>query len=138
MYLSSLLLKNRYWFILLTAIAEFCAYAMGIALAVHISIASKYTILKYNYLLMAIILSSFGKGLLILMMIWDYPAYPFALSTLLNAFVLTSNVVALKGKKLFFSLPHPLFPPLPPTPSTSYTSPSPSLIIPYLYQVLYL
>jgi hypothetical protein len=64
---------------------------------VRLRLASKYVILKYNYLLMAIILSSFGKGLLILMMIWDYPVYPFALSTLLNGFVLSSNVVALKG-----------------------------------------
>ncbi|EFA86273.1 hypothetical protein PPL_00835 [Heterostelium album PN500] len=44
---------------------------------------------------MAIILSSFGKGFLILMMIWDYP---FSFSTILSIFVLTSNVVSIKGK----------------------------------------
>ncbi len=85
---------KRYWFILLTAVGEFAAFALGISLAVYVTYSSKYAILKYNYLLMAIILSSFGKGLLFLMMVWDYT---FQFSTFLDAFILSSNVVALKG-----------------------------------------
>lgn len=85
---------DRYWFILATALAEFAIYVLGISLAVRLSLGSQYAIVKYNYLLMAIILSSFGKGILILMMIWNYT---FSFSTILNIFVLTSNVVAIKG-----------------------------------------
>lgn len=91
---------DRYWFILAAALLEFAVYVLGISLAVRLSLGSKYAIVKYNYLLMAIILSSFGKGILILMMIWNYT---FSFSTILNVFVLTSNVVAVKGTPLCFT-----------------------------------
>ncbi|GAM24282.1 hypothetical protein SAMD00019534_074570 [Acytostelium subglobosum LB1] len=71
---------DRYWFILITAIAEFGLYVAAIGLSVQLIYRSRYAIIKYNYLVMAIILSSFGKGFLILMMIWDYP---FSFSTIL-------------------------------------------------------
>jgi hypothetical protein len=44
---------------------------------------------------MALILSSFGKLLLILMVIWDYNELQY--SWLVNLLVLTSNVEALSG-----------------------------------------
>jgi hypothetical protein len=53
---------------------------------------------RYNYLVMAIILSSFGKVFVFLMMIWDYDIVTF--TTLISLFVLTSNVLAVRGKCL--------------------------------------
>jgi len=50
-------------------------------------------IVKYNYLAMSIIVSSFGKFLFILTMIWDYH---IGFLTGIDLFVLTSNVVAIK------------------------------------------
>ncbi|KAM9993593.1 hypothetical protein ACTFIZ_011570 [Dictyostelium cf. discoideum] len=84
---------DRYWFIFITAIAEFAVYILSIILSVRLIYESRYPIIKYNYLIMAIILSSFGKGFLVLMMIWDYP---FSFGSILNIFVLSSNVVAIK------------------------------------------
>jgi lipid intermediate transporter len=49
---------------------------------------------KYNYVVVAIILSSFGRGVLLFMLVWDYPVL-FIRGV--DVFVLTSNVVALKA-----------------------------------------
>ena len=51
---------------------------------------------------MALIISSFGKILLILMVIWDYNELEY--SWLINIVVLTSNVEALAGKSSFNDL----------------------------------
>ncbi|OAD81075.1 hypothetical protein PHYBLDRAFT_17818 [Phycomyces blakesleeanus NRRL 1555(-)] len=52
--------------------------------------------LDYNYVAMALIISSFGKMLLILMVIWDYKQLEY--SWLVSIIVLVSNVEALSGK----------------------------------------
>ena len=49
---------------------------------------------KYNYVFVAIILSSFGRGVLLFMLVWDYPVL-FIRGV--DVFVLTSNAVALKA-----------------------------------------
>ena len=49
---------------------------------------------NYNYVIVAIILSSFGRGVLLFMLVWDYPVL-FIRGV--DVFVLTSNVVALKA-----------------------------------------
>lgn len=51
---------------------------------------------RYNYVSMALIISSFGKMLLILMVIWDYKQLEY--SWLVNIIVLASNTEALSGK----------------------------------------
>lgn len=50
---------------------------------------------KYNYVSMALIISSFGKMLLILMVIWDYKQLEY--SWLVGVIVLASNTEALSG-----------------------------------------
>jgi len=49
--------------------------------------------MKYNYVSMALILSSFGKLIIILMVIWDYNDMEYSWGV--NVFVLTSNAEAL-------------------------------------------
>ena len=51
---------------------------------------------RHNYITMALIVSSFGKMLLILMVIWDYKQLEY--SWLVSIIVLTSNIEALSGK----------------------------------------
>jgi len=63
-------------------------------LAVSIYLGRRYAIVKYNYISMALIISSFGKMLLILMVIWDYKELEYG--WLISIVVLTSNVEALK------------------------------------------
>ena len=50
---------------------------------------------RYNYVSMALIISSFGKMLLILMVIWDYKQLEY--SWLVGVIVLASNTEALSG-----------------------------------------
>ncbi|CAG8782928.1 3682_t:CDS:2, partial [Acaulospora morrowiae] len=71
----------------------FIVFQFGVKLAVSIYIGDKYAIFKYNYITMALIISSFGKILLILMVIWDYNELEY--SWLINIVVLTSNLEAL-------------------------------------------
>lgn len=52
---------------------------------------------RYNYVSMALIISSFGKMLLILMVIWDYKQLEY--SWLVSTIVLASNTEALSGTK---------------------------------------
>ena len=49
---------------------------------------------RYNYLIMAIVLSNFAKPFLLLTMIWSYG---FDFNQLINSFILASNAVAVKG-----------------------------------------
>lgn len=48
---------------------------------------------------MSILISSFGKCFAILPMIWEYD---LSVVTLVNVFVLSSHVTALKGNQLLF------------------------------------
>ena len=49
--------------------------------------------LKTNYLVMCVLISSFGKGLYLLMMVWDYP---LSFCNSIELFILSSNFVALR------------------------------------------
>eukprot|EP01112_Ceratiomyxa_fruticulosa_P017188 TRINITY_DN5304_c0_g1_i1.p1 TRINITY_DN5304_c0_g1~~TRINITY_DN5304_c0_g1_i1.p1 ORF type:complete len:246 (-),score=16.86 TRINITY_DN5304_c0_g1_i1:125-862(-) len=84
---------DRYFFILGTSLAEYLVFILAVCAAVKIGLGRRYAIVKYNYLAMALILSSFGKGLLVFMMVWDYQ---LNFASWLSVFVFTSNVVALK------------------------------------------
>ena len=53
---------------------------------------------RYNYITTTLIISSFGKMLLILMVIWDYTGLEYSWH-LVNLIVLTSNIEALSGKR---------------------------------------
>lgn len=55
---------------------------------------------RYNYVSMALIISSFGKMLLILMVIWDYKQLEY--SWLVSLIVLASNAEALSGMSTNF------------------------------------
>jgi hypothetical protein len=59
-------------------------------------LASTNLFTRHNYITMALIVSSFGKMLLILMVIWDYKQLEY--SWLVSIIVLTSNIEALSGK----------------------------------------
>ncbi|KAK9766782.1 sterol homeostasis protein [Basidiobolus ranarum] len=83
----------QYIYILALCLIEFLAYQFGVRLAVSFCLGSKYAIIKYNYVSMALIISSFGKLLLILMVIWDYNELEY--SWLLSVFVFASNLEAL-------------------------------------------
>uniref|UniRef100_U9U2L1 Protein ARV n=1 Tax=Rhizophagus irregularis (strain DAOM 181602 / DAOM 197198 / MUCL 43194) TaxID=747089 RepID=U9U2L1_RHIID len=83
----------QYLYILFLCVIEFVVFQFGVRLAVSFYIGDKYAIIKYNYIAIALIISSFGKILLILMVIWDYNGLEY--SWLINIVVLTSNVEAL-------------------------------------------
>ena len=78
----------------MAAVVELAAYVGGVAAAVRATYGARCLMLKYNYLVMSLLLSSFGKLFAVLMMVWDYDLSFFAL---LNLFVLSSNVVALRA-----------------------------------------
>jgi len=84
---------NRLLLIAFVAIVEFALFIGGIYLAVWCYLGKRYAIVKYNYLLMAILLSCFGKPFFLLTIIWNYP---IQFVSLLNIFILASNVVAIK------------------------------------------
>jgi len=79
---------------------EFLVYLFSIMVGVHLtakpSIGTNYGIIKYNYIIMAIILASFGKGFTFLMMIWEYNHTFSIFSAVIDIFVLTSNTLVLK------------------------------------------
>lgn len=110
--LKCILTENmyRYGLIMGTVVIEFLLYLIGIAVAVKLTLktnspGTQYAIIKYNYLAMAIILASFGKGFVFLMMIWDYYHPVFSnFSTVINIFVITSNVLAISGILCIHSL----------------------------------
>ncbi|KAG9289103.1 hypothetical protein G9A89_022412 [Geosiphon pyriformis] len=83
----------RYIYILFLCVIEFIVFQFGVRLAVSFYIGHQRAIIKYNYITMALIISSFGKLLLILMVIWDYNELEY--SRLINIIVLTSNIEAL-------------------------------------------
>ncbi|KAF9365155.1 sterol homeostasis protein [Mortierella sp. NVP85] len=84
----------QYLFILFLCILEFLSFHFGVRLIVSLWYGGRYAILKYNYITTTLIISSFGKMLLILMVIWDYTGLEYSWH-LVNLIVLTSNIEAL-------------------------------------------
>lgn len=84
----------QYLFILFLCIIEFLSFHFGVRLIVSLWYGGRYAILKYNYISTTLIISSFGKMLLILMVIWDYTELEHSWH-LVNLVVLTSNIEAL-------------------------------------------
>ncbi|KAF9207196.1 sterol homeostasis protein [Haplosporangium sp. Z 27] len=73
---------------------EFLSFHFGVRLIVSLWYGGRYAILKYNYITTTLIISSFGKLLLMLMVIWDYTELEHAWH-LVNFVVLSSNIEAL-------------------------------------------
>lgn len=112
-----------YTMIVLVSALELIVYILGVTMAVYCLFGSQYAILKsfhfssiskfhqnlivgnnyrYNYLIMAIVLSNFAKPFLLLTMIWSYG---FDFNQLINSFILASNAVAVKGTFCFIYFP---------------------------------
>ncbi|CAO3665601.1 unnamed protein product [Umbelopsis vinacea] len=84
----------QYLYILLLCIIEFLVFHLGVHIAVRwLFRRQKSQRIRHNYIAMALIVSSFGKMLLILMVIWDYKQLEY--SWLVSIIVLTSNIEAL-------------------------------------------
>lgn len=75
----------------LASVAEWLAHLSGVVLYVRLNMPKQFLMIKYNYLAIAVVVSSFGKLLLPLSMIWDYDILFFRFMSL---FVITSNTVA--------------------------------------------
>ncbi|KAF9168819.1 sterol homeostasis protein [Mortierella sp. AD010] len=84
----------QYLYILFLCIIEFLSFHFGVRLIVSLWYGGRYAILKYNYITTTLIISSFAKMLLILMVIWDYTELEHSWH-LVNFIVLTSNIEAL-------------------------------------------
>jgi len=82
------------WQWLYQAAIELAGFLAGVVLGVSIQPALNGGAL--NYLVMSIVLSSFGKLFHGLAMIWDYSEQRQSFGTCIEAFVLASNVVALR------------------------------------------
>ena len=92
---------DRYFLILFMSTIEFIVYLLAVTFAAKFTVKSnvstnQYTIIKWNYLIMSLILSSFGKGFVFLMMIWDYDEKFNNFSIIIDIMVFTSNALALK------------------------------------------
>ncbi|KAG2218699.1 hypothetical protein INT45_003966 [Circinella minor] len=85
-------LYHQYLYILALCIFEFVTFHGFIRLAIQLLLPSSKKI-RYNYVAMALVISSFGKMLLILMVIWDYKQLEY--SWLVGLIVLASNTEAL-------------------------------------------
>ncbi|KAH8553867.1 Arv1-like family-domain-containing protein [Umbelopsis sp. PMI_123] len=84
----------QYLYILLLCIIEFVAFHLGVHIAVRWLFRGRNSqSIRPNFITMALIVSSFGKMLLILMVIWDYKQLEY--SWLVSIIVLTSNIEAL-------------------------------------------
>ncbi|KAJ8658243.1 hypothetical protein O0I10_005925 [Lichtheimia ornata] len=90
-------LHYQYMYILTLCIIEFVAFHCCVRLAIRLYLIyqqpSSPKQIRYNYVSMALIISSFGKMLLILMVIWDYKQLEY--SWLVSLIVLASNAEAL-------------------------------------------
>ncbi|KAF8984342.1 sterol homeostasis protein [Haplosporangium bisporale] len=75
-------------------LVEFLSFHFGVRLIISLWYGGRYAILKYNYITTTLIISSFGKMLLILMVIWDYTELEHSW-LLVNFIVFTSNIEAL-------------------------------------------
>ncbi|KAI9591905.1 Arv1 protein [Syncephalis fuscata] len=86
---------TQYIYLLLLCTIELGVFHATIRYMVWLLYAKKHPIIKYNYLSMALIISSFSKLLLILMVIWEYSRLEYA--RLLGLFEITSNLEAVSG-----------------------------------------
>ncbi|KAI8092491.1 Arv1-like family-domain-containing protein [Halteromyces radiatus] len=86
-------LYYQYLYILALCILEFVVFHCCICLALRFYFRNHDKVIRYNYISMALIISSFGKMLLILMVIWEYEQLEY--SWLVSIIVLASNVEAL-------------------------------------------
>ncbi|KAI8047862.1 Arv1 protein [Syncephalis plumigaleata] len=83
---------TQYFYLLLLCTIELVVFHLTVHCLVWLLYAKKHPIIKYNYLSMALIISSFSKLLLILMIIWNYSRPEYA--RLLGLFEITSNLEA--------------------------------------------
>ncbi|KAI8886913.1 Arv1-like protein, partial [Backusella circina FSU 941] len=97
-------LYYQYLYILALCIFEFIVFQFSVNLVVKWYFRNQnksdrgLTLhIRYNYISMALIISSFGKMLLIFMVIWDYKQLEY--SWLVSIIVLASNTEALSGTK---------------------------------------
>jgi len=82
-------------------VLETIAFHIGVLLAIRFEVGTRYAIVKYNYVTMALTLSSFAKSILIPMLIWDY--HDLAYLWIVNVFVASSNMLALS---VFLNVQH--------------------------------
>ncbi|KAI8987916.1 Arv1-like family-domain-containing protein [Mycotypha africana] len=83
----------QYLYILTLCILEFIVFHFTIHMVIRWYFRKTKHRIRYNYISMALIISSFGKMLLILMVIWDYKQLEY--SWLVSILVLASNTEAL-------------------------------------------
>ncbi|KAJ1975317.1 sterol homeostasis protein [Dimargaris verticillata] len=86
----------QYLCILLMSIAEFASFYLGVQLAVRIFKATRRSAASLPSAFAPLVISSFGKLLTILIVIWNYSEAHY--SWMLNVLVFTSNAEALSGK----------------------------------------
>ncbi|KAL4211725.1 sterol homeostasis protein [Rhizopus azygosporus] len=95
-------LSFQYLYILALCIMEFAMFHLVIHLIIWLSCLWKQEKrIRYNYVSMALIISSFGKMLLILMVIWDYKQLEY--SWLVSIIVMASNIEALS---VYLNMPY--------------------------------
>ncbi|KAI9298681.1 hypothetical protein K502DRAFT_311132 [Neoconidiobolus thromboides FSU 785] len=85
----------QYFHISIFSLIEQFLYHIVIRFLVQCFYGYKFAIFKYNYVSLALIISNFGKLLLVAMAIWDYHGLQY--SWLLALLTFTSNVEALKA-----------------------------------------
>jgi Arv1-like family len=93
-------------FVVLSTLLEFFAFIAGTVSAtkyfMSVRVNSRapsgntYSVIQWNYVVMGLLLSSFGKSFLFLVMIWDYDTSYGLVVLLVNAFCYMSNVLALR------------------------------------------
>ncbi|KAI8646491.1 Arv1-like family-domain-containing protein [Parasitella parasitica] len=94
-------LYYQYLYILTLCIFEFIVFHCCINFAIRLYHRNQIKRIRHNYVSMALIISSFGKMLLILMVIWDYKQLEY--SWLVSIIVLASNTEALS---VYLSIPY--------------------------------
>ncbi|KAF1805306.1 Arv1-like family-domain-containing protein [Mucor lusitanicus] len=94
-------LYYQYLYILTLCIFEFIVFHCCINLAIRVYFRNQNKRIRHNYVSMALIISSFGKMLLILMVIWDYKQLEY--SWLVSIIVLASNTEALS---VYLNIPY--------------------------------
>ena len=87
----------KYLYLLFLCVMESVIFHLTVRLFVACLPRARSTaILKYNYVSMALVISGFGRLLVLLMVIWDYNELEY--SWLISIFVFTSNMEAVAGK----------------------------------------
>ncbi|KAJ1982528.1 sterol homeostasis protein [Dimargaris xerosporica] len=86
----------QYLCILLMSIAEFASFYLGVQLTVRIFKSARTTAALVPSAFAPLVISSFGRLLTILIVIWNYSEAHY--SWMLNVLVFTSNAEALSGK----------------------------------------